>query len=67
MVKMARRELYTIRIDPVIADRYRSWCSVVGVQMADGIEVLMNAAGVPTLEQMRAFMKSDIKISSDKE
>lgn len=57
MVKMARRELYTIRIDPVIADRYRSWCSVVGVQMADGVEILMTAAGVPTLGEMRAFMK----------
>lgn len=64
---MTRRELYTIRINPEDADRYRAWCGVLGIQMADGIGVLMNAAKVPTLEEMQNFVKKDIKTPFDGE
>lgn len=68
MVKMARRELYTIRFPPDVADRYRAWCGILDIQMADGLNVLMDAAGIPTLEQMRAFVKTtDVKTPFDKE
>lgn len=49
------RELVTLRISVSDYERYKAWAGIVGIPLSDGIGKLMDDAGFPTIEQLRAF------------
>lgn len=51
-----KRELYTLRFPVEAAERFKAWCGVMNCPFADGLGLLMDKCGIPSLESMREFV-----------
>lgn len=51
-----KRALYTLRFPVDSAERYKAWCGIMNCSFADGLDLLMNKCGIPSLESMREFV-----------
>lgn len=50
------RKLVTMKVSEEDYDRYRAWTGILGLPMSDGLGRLMDECGIPSIEELRAFV-----------